>query len=107
MIITILIVVAFVRQAGELGLNKFTWGLIGFAAYFVSQLLFGLVSFLIVDMTGAGSGSFDDSPGLVINLLGIAVGGVVAYIAYQQMPKYAEKENPTRENDLLDDDMFR
>jgi hypothetical protein len=107
MIITIFIVIAFVRQAGELGLKKLTWGLIGFAAYFVSQLLFGVVAFMVVELLGAGGGSIDDSPGLVMNLLGIGVGGVVAYIAYQQMPKYAEKENTARENDLLDDDMFR
>ena len=104
MIVTILIVVAFVRRAGELGLNKLTWGLIGFAPYFVSQLLVGVLFGLAM---GASGGGIDDSSGIFVNLLAIAVGGITAYIAYQQMPKYAEKEQTTVENDLLDDEMFR
>ena len=49
MIIIIVILVAFVNKAGELGLNKFLWGAIGLGAYFGTQFLIGILLGLFMD----------------------------------------------------------
>lgn len=104
MIVLIIIVVAFVNKAKELGLNKALWGFIGAAAYFGTQFLFGIIAAFAMGLEEATS--MDTSGELVINLIGIIIGGVAAYIAYQQMPNYVATERPSQD-DLLDEDMFR
>jgi len=44
---------------------------------------------------------------MALNFVGIIIGAICAYIAYQQMPKYAQKDQHALEDDLLDEDMFR
>lgn len=104
MIVIIAIIIAFVNKAGELGLNKFLWGAIGFAAYFLTQFIAGIVMAIAFDMMGR---RIEDLSELTLNLIGIVVGAICAYLAYQQMPKYAQKDHQTLEDDLLDEDMFR
>ena len=104
MIVLIIIVIAFVNHAGELGLNKILWGFIGAAAYFGTQLLFGMIAALFIGLDEAAT--LDRTTELVLNFVGIIIGGVVAYIAYQRMPEYAKKEEIDID-DLLDQDMFR
>lgn len=103
MIVLIIIVVAFVNKAGELGLNKFKWGAIGFASYFLTQFVAGIILALVVDLMG---GSLEGTE-LGLNLIGILVGAICAIVAYRQMPKYALEEQQPVNDDLLDDDMFR
>ncbi|WP_367391937.1 hypothetical protein [Lewinella sp. LCG006] len=104
MIIIIAIIIAFANKAGELGLNKFLWGAIGFAAYFLTQFVAGIILALVYDMMGK---SIENLSEMALNFVGIIVGAICAYIAYQQMPKYAQKDQQTLEDDLLDEDMFR
>lgn len=104
MIIIIVILVAFVNKAGELGLNKFLWGAIGLGAYFGTQFLIGiLLGLFFMDFE---SQVLDETNELALNFAGIIIGGITALVAYRQMPKYAAKEKDDI-SDLLDDDIFR
>jgi uncharacterized membrane protein YccC len=104
MIVIIAIIIAFANKAGELGLNKFLWGAIGFAAYFLTQFVAGVIMALVFDMMGQ---NIEDVSEMALNFVGIIIGAICAYIAYQQMPKYAQKDQHALEDDLLDEDMFR
>ncbi|PSR15285.1 MAG: hypothetical protein DA408_01290 [Bacteroidetes bacterium] len=104
MLVAILIVVAFVRRADELGLNKWIWGAVALAAYFGTQLLIGLILGLFLVDQGT---TLEQSEELGLNLVGIIVGGICAYVAYQQMPGYvANMHSHSEINDLLDEDIF-
>lgn len=103
MIVLIVIVVVFVNKASELGLNKFLWGFVGLAAYLGSQFLLGIIAALFMDVESI---TIDKTNELALNFVGIIFGGILAYIAYKQMPAYAEKDTASTEN-LLDEDMFR
>lgn len=104
MIVLIIIVVAFVNNAGNLGLNKVLWGFIGAVSYFGTQFVVGIVAALIIGLDEAAY--IDSGTELSLNFVGIIAGGVASYIAYQRMPYYAEKEEIDID-DLLDQDMFR
>ncbi len=103
MIIIIVILVAFVNKAGELGLNKFLWGAIGLGAYFGTQFLIGILLGLFMDFESL---ILDETNELALNFAGIIIGGITALVAYRQMPNYATKEKDDI-SDLLDDDIFR
>lgn len=103
MIIFIIIVVAFVNKAGELGLNKFLWGFVGLAAYMGTQMLIGLMAGLFMDIESL---ALDRTNELALNFAGIIFGGVAAFAAYKSMPSYAMRQ-PSDQTDLLDEDMFR
>ncbi|MEL7251838.1 MAG: hypothetical protein AAFO03_25700, partial [Bacteroidota bacterium] len=73
MIVLIIIVIAFVNHAGELGLNKVLWGFIGAASYFGTQLLFGLIAALFIGLEEAAT--IDRTTELILNFAGIIIGG--------------------------------
>lgn len=105
MIVLIIIVIAFVNNASRLGLNKVLWGFIGAASYFGTQLLVSLIAALILGLEETTY--LDRETELSLTFLSIIAGGVAAYIAYQRMPHYANKNGEIDIEDLLDQDMFR
>ena len=100
MIVVILIIGAFVRQAKRLHMNVYAWGAVAFVSYFIPQLLLGAIYAIYLDFQGQ---VFDNSSEMVANILGIAGAAIVSYWVYHKMPDWAAAKQ-TDNIDLLDDD---
>jgi len=104
MIVLIIVVVAFVNRAGELNLNKWIWGGIGFAAYGGTQVGLAIIAGLAIEMQGQ---ELSESAETVLNFAAILASGIVAYTVYHRMPSYVANEREAKRENLLDDDIFR
>lgn len=104
MIVLIIVIAAFVNRAGELDLNKWLWGAIGFAVFGGSQVVIGVAAALWYDMMGE---DISGGPETTLNLIGALISGLIAYAVYNRMPRYVANQQEENRKDLLDDDIFR
>lgn len=106
MLVIIIVAITFYRKAEELNLNKVGWAAIGVVAYFLTQVILGIIAALIADMNG----TYIDENNVGLNLIGIALAALVCVALYYYMPTHARKKaaknQPTGEVELLDDDIF-
>lgn len=103
MIVIILIIGAFVRQAKKLDMNIYAWGAVGFVSYFVPQLILGAIYAVYLDLQGQ---YFDNSTETTANILGIAVAALVSYGVYHKMPEWGTAKQSDNIDLLDDDDIF-
>ena len=94
----IYIATSFSKLAFDKNLNRYVWGTIGVASYFISQVISGLIISEINPELLNGSGSVTII-GLITGLMGVGI----AYLILQRMPE--KQDILSFDRDLLDGKM--
>lgn len=91
---------SFHTLAGEHNRNKWLWAILGLVTFYASQLIFGIIYFIVADIYE------DPENETLLNLLGVVIGGLCTYGLYvflkSRWSKVKLKSNPN----VLDDDFL-
>jgi uncharacterized membrane protein len=93
---------AFWRLALKYERSKVGYAFLGVGVYIVSQLILGFVIGMVIAFTNA---SFLSGSPLLMNFIGIAFGGMCAWIVYYLLEKAWAKQEPKTDESLLDNEL--